>query len=636
MVIHPEGSVPGSLARHLPRWKQLKKRVPPYLLNIIENGAPLLFNGDARPQSQRVQQHVWNQQTQKVLQQYVEEGLESGLLRKVDDPHSRFTVSSPVYAIPKKEPGCFRIILDLRHVNSFQQVPRFKMSGLKTVKTLIRPEDWMVKLDIKNAFHHLNVYDQHRRFTCFCFMECVYMYQALSMGSSASPYFLNLVMRPAIEELRTDGVRLIDYVDDILIFGESPEQCREQLYRVARLLVDLGWHMNWAKSIVEPTQRITFLGIDLDTTEPLPRFRVPNKKRHAIRHEIQRFLTKAQQAPIPKRHIARAIGLMQSVALAVGPTQMLSRGMIGCLNERTGWEHQVTLNQAALRDVERWLEILQFWTGEFILDPKVDVTLRTDASALGWGAALFQESATVRINGGWSVTEQAVHVNCKELLAVEKSIRRLGLKIRNKVVRLQSDNTTTVLYLKKMAGRKDYLLEVVQRIFLWLQEHKIRIVPEYLPGRLNVEADWESRHPDHAHWTLTKQAFQSLEERWGPHTVDRFALPENAQLPRFNTRDYHPSAEAVNGLLQPWEKENNYINPPFHMLEMVVQRLQTYNRVKATVIVPEWPGQAWFAPLMSMSSEVHLMPVNSVTWSGTGVIPRRLKRAQWRLLCCRI
>ena len=78
-----------------------------------------------------------------------------------------------------------------------------------------------------------------------------------------------------------------------------------------------------------------------------------------------------------------------------------------------------------------------------------DTTLSTDASTLGWGAcALDQVTA-----GQWSPAETGQHINILELKAVFMGLQSQMCKEKqNCHIKILSDNTTTVSYLKNMGG----------------------------------------------------------------------------------------------------------------------------------------------------------------------------------------
>ena len=65
---------------------------------------------------------------------------------------------------------------------------------------------------------------------------------------------------------------------------------------------------------------------------------------------------------------------------------------------------------------------------------------------------------------------------------------------------------------------------------------------EHIPGRLNVTADYESRHfNDSSNWKLDPDLFLALNQMFGPFKVDLFALYTNAQMEMFSAGSRTPS-----------------------------------------------------------------------------------------------
>ena len=60
---------------------------------------------------------------------------------------------SPINCVPKKN-GKLRLIVDLRVVNESCNVPKFANENIETVCNLIKPEDSLVTIDLKNGFYH--------------------------------------------------------------------------------------------------------------------------------------------------------------------------------------------------------------------------------------------------------------------------------------------------------------------------------------------------------------------------------------------------------------------------------------------------------------------------------------------------
>ena len=62
--------------------------------------------------------------------------------------------------VPKKS-GKFRLILDLRYVNNHLSEFKFKYEDLHVVADLIELGDWFFTFDLRNGYHHVDIYEEH-------------------------------------------------------------------------------------------------------------------------------------------------------------------------------------------------------------------------------------------------------------------------------------------------------------------------------------------------------------------------------------------------------------------------------------------------------------------------------------------
>ena len=95
------------------------------------------------------------------------------------------------------------------------------------------------------------------------------------------------------------------------------------------------------------------------------------------------------------------------------------------------------------------------------------------------------------------------------------------------------DNKVALSYLVKMGGtdNKD-LLGLSKQIWDCLQTKKITITAEYLPGHLNMRADWESRnYQDRRDWKLSREVFAKICQTLVIPSIDLFASWIFHQLP---------------------------------------------------------------------------------------------------------
>ena len=73
-------------------------------------------------------------------------------------------------------------------------------------------------------------------------------------------------MKALMSHLRKHyGVNLVFYIDDTLIFGESPAAVREYVSHTLRVLQEAGFDINFEKSVLTPTRVIDYLGFTIDS-----------------------------------------------------------------------------------------------------------------------------------------------------------------------------------------------------------------------------------------------------------------------------------------------------------------------------------------------------------------------------------
>ena len=99
---------------------------------------------------------------------------------------------------------------------------------------------------------------------------------------------------------------------------------------------------------------------------------------------------------------------------------------------------------------------------------------------------------------------------------------------------IKIDNVTAVAHINRMGGTKSQLLNhLAKQIWDWCQRNQIILVAEYIPGTLNVRADWESRNQqDSGDWMLDKTIFNQIMKLLGWCKIDVFSSRLNHQLPQ--------------------------------------------------------------------------------------------------------
>ena len=81
----------------------------------------------------------------------------------------------------------------------------------------------MAKVDLKDANFMVPIHERDRAFLKFCFREQTFQFKCLLFGLACAPWVFTKTLKPIVAQLRQLGVRLIVYIDDILILAESRE-----------------------------------------------------------------------------------------------------------------------------------------------------------------------------------------------------------------------------------------------------------------------------------------------------------------------------------------------------------------------------------------------------------------------------
>ena len=162
------------------------------------------------------------------------------------------------------------------------------------------------------------------------------------------------------------------------------------------------------------------------------------------------------------------------------------------------------------------------------------------------------------------------------------------------------DNKIVLSYLVIMGSthNKD-LFGFPKQMWDYLQSNKIIITAEYLPGHLNVTADWESRNfPDKSDWKLSPEVFAKICQKLGTPRSNLFASQMSHQLPVYMAWRPDPESQATNALYQPCAKMLPYAFPPFSLIPRVLKLRKEGTTM--ILVAPTWQSQAWYSVLLSM------------------------------------
>ena len=149
----------------------------------------------------------------------------------------------------------------------------------------------------------------------------------------------------------------------------------------------------------------------------------------------------------------------------------------------------------------------------------------------------------------------------RELATVIRVLKAFADKLAGTRVKWFTDNQNIVRIIQ-VGSRVDTLQVLAVEPFSLILAYQIIIEPEWIPRACNETADCFSKIKDYNDWMLNHEVFKYLDDRWGPHTVDRFTNSYNTQLGRFNSRFWDVGSEAVDAFTVKWYGDNNWVCPP--------------------------------------------------------------------------
>nr|CAH7767174.1 unnamed protein product [Callosobruchus chinensis] len=109
----------------------------------------------------------------------------------------------------------------------------------------------MSTIDLKSAYFLVRVKEQDQKYLRFLFEGYLYQFTCL-------PFVLH--------KLRSQGVMCVGYLDDLLMIGDTLQECNHNVKITVSLLEQLGFMINYEKSSLVPKTTQTFLGFIYDSS----------------------------------------------------------------------------------------------------------------------------------------------------------------------------------------------------------------------------------------------------------------------------------------------------------------------------------------------------------------------------------
>ncbi len=149
------------------------------------------------------------------LNQLLDELVEADVLEPCPD----FTqYASPVF-LTKNRDNSYRIITDFRKVNSQLKTDVYPLNSVNLVLSALNKANTFTKLDLKGAFHQLEVHEDFRHILTIKSQDRLLRYKRLPMGLSVSPALFNKNLIAILNKHLYN--KAINYIDDVICYSNS-------------------------------------------------------------------------------------------------------------------------------------------------------------------------------------------------------------------------------------------------------------------------------------------------------------------------------------------------------------------------------------------------------------------------------
>lgn len=238
--------------------------------------------------------------------------------------------------------------------------------------------------------------------------------------STSASYIFTKILKPLQKSWRSQGIPIAIFLDDSLGGGTDFVSTKVNSLVVHSDLLKSGFVPNEEKSLWEPVQIITWLGIILKAIDGT--IKATDKHIQKLNTGLVDVVSSTSRK-VHVRSVASVMGQIISLSSCVGPVaHIMTRFLFSVVNSAHSWDNEVFLSDDSLSEIIFWknnvvpLNVKICWSPHSLL---VKVTY-SDASNLA--CAAFGENSNLVFHQNWSPEESAQSSTWRELRAVSLAV----------------------------------------------------------------------------------------------------------------------------------------------------------------------------------------------------------------------
>ena len=351
------------------------------VLNIITNGYVLPFL--SKPNLVRfplILSEYKAQQKDQALATCIQSLLSKNAIERVENVKS-LGFYSRLFLVPKPHQR-WRPVIDLSKLNTFLHVEKFKMETPESIRTSLIPGEWVSSIDLSDAYLHIPIHPNSRKYLRFCYKAQVFQFTSLPFGLATAPQVFTVTVKEVKLMALSRGLRIHQYLDDWLIRSQSQEEAQVNTQALVDLTQSLGWIINQEKSELKPTQVFSFVGYEYHLNSALVK---PTQERWLKLQEL--ILHLKSKRVLTVRCLMSLIGLLASMEKMVPEGRLHMRPFQFHLKEH--WRYPQSLDnllpwtEAIAAHLDWWQNPSNMMKGADLHPKDHSIQLSTDASRLG-------------------------------------------------------------------------------------------------------------------------------------------------------------------------------------------------------------------------------------------------------------
>ena len=521
-----------------------------------------------------------------------------------------------------------------------------KLDTLNRCDHLISTDCFMTSLDLSNAYFHVRLHKDSRKFMGFqveneqgeveFFLALVMMY-----GLSIATEILTRFIRPLKSYCHKLGIIFSMYLDDGRVVAQFSDECKFKTQIVLLILQLSGFNINWKKSHLDPSQSLHYQGFLLNSSKML--YFATLDKETSCRMKIKNLLDLHQlNGEVPCILAASVLGSVQSLKTSHGSIVNIiprsSQNELGrqVIKNKMKWDSNVVF----IHGIKEFIfleKFLPIFNGKPITNDKnpghvmdqvkvknimhnikqsdssIKNLLVSDASDKKV-AILYHGDIFLILEHDFTVTESEYSSAHRELLALIIFLiycKESHTVFSSPLLIWQTDSSSVYYFMRK-GSRNIEIQNTLLKIKYLELELKITTVIVWTPrthSRIKLldemsKTNFEGLSSDD--WGVPRYILRNIFSyfQYTP-TIDCFASENNTVCSKYFSRYFEELSSGVDFYAQILEKsEIYYCCPPSNEVGFVFNRIVSNPGPIYILVFPVWYASNWW-PLIFLGKSYH-------------------------------